>query len=193
MSRPKAFDPTAVLARAMNMFWSQGYEATSVQDLTDHLGIGRASLYATFGDKHSLYRQALEHYRANEAAGLAQLLASANPVLPAIRRVLEDVVADAVDAQPSRGCLAVNAAAEVAPHDAEVCRVVDRTFGDIETALHGALLRAQANGELPTDRDARALASFVSCTINGLRVTGKARPDHDRLSDVVAMTMDALR
>lgn len=192
MSRPKAFDPDVVLGRAMDLFWSQGYEATSVQDLTDHLGIGRASLYATFGDKRSLYLQALEHYRTNEAAGLVCLLASADPVLPAIRRVLDDVVADAVGTQPSRGCLAVNAAAEVAPHDPEVCRVVDRTLGDIETALHGALLRAQASGELPTDRNARASASFLACTINGLRVTGKARPDPERLSDVVAMTMTAL-
>ena len=193
MSRPKAFDPTTALARAMDLFWAKGYEATSVQDLTDHLGIGRASLYATFGDKRNLYLQALEHYRTNEATGLAELLASADPVLPAIRTVLEQAVSDAVDVRPSRGCLAVNAAAEVAPHDAEVCTLVDRTLGDIETALHDALVRAQANGELPTDRDARALASFVACTVNGIRVTGKARPDRDRLGDVVDVTMAALR
>jgi TetR/AcrR family transcriptional repressor of nem operon len=88
VARTKEFDPDAAVSAAMELFWLKGYEATSIQDLVDHLGIGRQSLYATFGSKHELYLKALDRYRDSQASALIDTLATAEPVLPAVRDLL---------------------------------------------------------------------------------------------------------
>lgn len=192
MGRHKEFEPDTALGQAMELFWCQGYEATSIQDLVDGLGISRASLYATFGGKRQLYLLALERYRTRFAGQLVAQLDAAQPVLPALRGVLAALADEALADPLRRGCLAVNAAMEVAPHDVAVSGAVAATFADIEGAVHRALLRAQVAGEVRRDRDARALARFLAASINGLRVTGKATPQRDALTDIVQITMEAI-
>jgi TetR/AcrR family transcriptional repressor of nem operon len=192
MARPKEFDPDVALTRAMELFWCRGFEATSVQDLVTHLGISRASMYATFGGKRQLYLAALQRYRTALAGSLVARLDGAEPVLPAVRGVLRSLAEEALADTERCGCLAVNAAMEVAPRDPDVSSMVSGTMLEVEQALHRALERAQASGELSTQHDPRALARFLGSTINGLRVTGKATPDRDRLDDVIAVTLSAL-
>src|ERR687891_713494 len=89
MARGKEFDPDVALERAMDLFWRQGYEATSISDLVTHLGIAKASLYATFGGKHDLYVAALDRYIRRPDPDPAEVLAGPGPVLPAIQTLLD--------------------------------------------------------------------------------------------------------
>ncbi|MEU0492253.1 helix-turn-helix domain-containing protein [Nocardiopsis sp. NPDC006139] len=123
MARTREFDTEAAVGRAMELFWARGYEATSVRDLTQRLGIGQGSLYAAFGGKDGLYRAALEHYRATLAADALRALEEGADARAAIRTLLTERIRVAVE-RGGQGCLAVNAACERLPQDAATRRTV---------------------------------------------------------------------
>lgn len=180
MARPKEFDEEVVLGRAMELFWERGYQATSTSDLVDHLGIGRASLYATYGSKHELFLRALDAYIQARVTTLTDVLSQPGPVLPAVRKVLDLFVKRALDGDRP-GCMVVNTAAELAPADSEAARRVQASWVALETGLASALTRARAQGELPADKDPHALASFLMVFIQGVLVVGKGDPNRERL------------
>ncbi|WP_256106900.1 TetR/AcrR family transcriptional regulator [Streptomyces sp. ODS05-4] len=192
MARTKEFDPDAVLQRAMDLFWERGYEATSLADLVEHLGIGRASLYATFGSKHDLYLAAMRRYLRDSAAGFVTELAQPGPALPAVRAFVAGWVTDAVTDSRRRGCLVVNAAVELSPRDPEVARQVEVSWSVVETALVSCLLRAQAQGELAADKDPRAIAHLLLVVMQGVRVFARAAPDAERLNAATRLALAAL-
>jgi TetR/AcrR family transcriptional repressor of nem operon len=190
VARTKEFDPDAALQAALELFWRRGYEATSMADLVEHLGIGRASLYATFGSKHELYLRALERYEESGLTRIVRELSRPGPALPAVRAVVRRYAAEAADERMRQlGCLITNTAAELAPHDPAAARRVERNWDHIETALHSALTRAQAQGELPAGRDPLALARMLLVLMQGLRVVGKASSDAARVRDAAEQAL----
>ena len=192
MARTKKFDPDAALQAAMELFWRRGYEATSLGDLTEHLGIGRASLYATFGSKHELYLKALERYLRTRAPDPVELLSQPGPVLPAVRALVKRYVEEAACDRQRRGCMIVNAATERMPGDTQVARVVESAWDTLEVALAAALTRARAPGELAADTEPRALARFLLVVLQGLRVMGKGHPNPERLRDAAEQALTLL-
>ncbi|MGI5454645.1 TetR/AcrR family transcriptional regulator [Streptomyces sp. CA-249302] len=193
MARTKEFDPDAALQAALELFWQRGYEATSMSDLVDRLGIGRASVYATFGNKHELYLKALERYDRAGLPPIVRELSQPGPALPAVRAVVRRYAAEAADEQLRlNGCLVTNTAAELAPHDRAAARQVERNWDQLETVLHSALVRAQAQGELPADRDPLALARMLLVLLQGLRVVGKASADPARVRDAAEQALALL-
>jgi TetR/AcrR family transcriptional repressor of nem operon len=193
MARTKEFDPDAALQAALELFWQRGYEATSMSDLVDHLGIGRASIYATFGNKHELYLKALERYDRAGLPPIMRELSQPGPALPAVRAVVRRYAAEAADDQLRlHGCLVTNTAAELAPHDPVAARRVERNWDHLETVLHSALVRAQAQGELPADRDPLTLARMLLVLMQGLRVVGKASADPARVRDAAEQALALL-
>ncbi|MFF9287258.1 TetR/AcrR family transcriptional regulator [Streptomyces griseosporeus] len=193
MARTKEFDPDAVLQSALELFWERGYEATSMADLVEHLGIGRASVYATYGNKRDLYLKALDRYGELRCSPLTRELSAPGPALPAVRAVVRRFAAEAADeACRARGCLVTNTAAELAPHDSAAARRVESSWTHLETLLHSALLRAQAQGELPEERDPRALARMLLVLLQGLRVVGKASSDPARVRDAAEQALALL-
>jgi len=192
MPRPREFDDERVLDAAMETFWARGYAATSAQDLVDATGLGRSSLYNAFAGKHQLYEQALRRYLEHNTEADVALLDRPGPVKERVRELLLGVIdADLGDPQ-RRGCLAVNAAIELAGKDEAVTAAVRRVFARVEEALVVALERGQREGEITRERSARALARFVLNAIYGLRVLGKAATDRAPLLDVVEATVSAL-
>ncbi|MEO3785260.1 TetR family transcriptional regulator [Actinocorallia sp. B10E7] len=191
MARTKEFDPDAVLRRAMELFWQKGYEATSMADLVEHLGIGRASIYATFGGKRELYLKAYDRYLESRP-DFIELLSQPGPVLPAVRTLVEGYAEEAAHDELRRGCFVVNTAVELAPHDKTLARRVEANWDFIETALTSALARARAQGELAADRDPRALARFLLTLMQGIRVIGKSSDDPARLRDAVEQALSVL-
>ncbi|WSQ09044.1 TetR/AcrR family transcriptional regulator [Streptomyces sp. NBC_01231] len=193
MARTKEFDPEAALQSALELFWQRGFEATSMSDLVEHLGIGRASIYATFGSKHELYLKALDRYQESGDPRLVRELSQPGPALPAVRAVVRRFAAESADANGrQRGCFVVNTAVELAPHDPAAARRVEHGWDYIETLLHSALVRAQAQGELGEDRDPRALARVLLVLMQGMRVVGKASADPARLRDAAEQALTLL-
>jgi TetR/AcrR family transcriptional repressor of nem operon len=192
MPRPKAFDPNAALDRAVDLFWQRGFEAVSVQDLVDHLGISRSSLYQTFGDKQALYLAALDRYR-QQGEGEARLLreAEATP-LDAIRRFFQSIVEGAGTDESCRGCLLANAAVERGPSDAETARRATAALEGMQSSFERVLASAQAKGELSPDRDVKALGRYLANAVYGLRATARLSPERAAVQDVVDQTLAAL-
>lgn len=192
MARTKEFDPDAALRAALELFWERGYEATSMADLVEHMGIARASIYATFGDKRSLYLRALDRYGEHTDPGLLAALSQPGPVLPSVRALVERYAREAAGEWGSRGCFVVNTAVELAPHDPLAARRVQANWDFLETALTSALIRAQAQGELAGDKDPRALGRLLLVLMQGLRVMGKAGTEPERLRDATAQALTLL-
>jgi TetR/AcrR family transcriptional repressor of nem operon len=192
MGRPKEFDPDAALARAVEVFWCRGFEATSVQDLVDHLGVARGSLYATFGNKEAMYARALERYRREQGDLLVALLSADRPVRESIRLLLDGVVEDALRDPDHRGCFVVNAACERLPGDADTALQVGEQFQRVEDVLAQTLTRARQRGELAHEKDPGRLAGFLLTALQGLRVVGKAQPQPQRLHDAVQVILSTL-
>ncbi|WP_326698436.1 TetR/AcrR family transcriptional regulator [Streptomyces sp. NBC_01754] len=193
MARTKEFDPDAALRSALELFWRRGYEATSMADLVEHLGIGRASLYATFGNKRELYLKAMDRYSEGRDPLLLAELSRPGPALPAVRAVIRRFASEATSPEHRlRGCLITNTAAELAPHDAEAARRVETGWEHLESSLHSALVRAQAQGELREDRDPRALARMLLVLLQGIRVVGKASSDPARVRDAAEQALTLL-
>ncbi|MEU0677810.1 TetR/AcrR family transcriptional regulator [Streptomyces sp. NPDC006172] len=191
MARTREFDTEAAVGRAMDLFWARGYEATSVRDLTQHLGIGQGSLYAAFGDKDGLYRAALEHYRTTLAAAALRSLEEGADARTAIRTLLTERIRIAVGGD-GQGCLAVNAVCERSPRD-EATR---RTVRDMQDAAREALtevLRAGVErGEVAKRHDPQTLAAFLVTFLNGLLVSSKITPDATALEPLVDVALTAL-
>ncbi|KUN91644.1 TetR/AcrR family transcriptional regulator [Streptomyces caeruleatus] len=193
MARTKEFDPEAALQAALELFWRRGFEATSMADLVEHLGIGRASLYATFGSKHELYLKALERYDRAGLPPIMRELSQPGPALPAVRALVRRYATEAADEELRlNGCMVTNAAAELAPHDPAAARQVQRNWDQLETVLHSALIRAQAQGELPADHDPLTLARMLLVLLQGLRVVGKASADPARVRDAAEQALALL-
>lgn len=193
MARTKEFDPDAALQSALELFWRRGYEATSMADLVEALGIGRASIYATFGNKHELYLKALERYAKTQNPRLLAELSQPGPALPAVRAVVRRFGSEASSGEARlNGCFITNTAAELGPHDDTAARCVERSWEHMETLLHSALVRAQAQGELPEGRDPLALARMLLTLMQGLRVVGKASKDAARIRDATEQALSLL-
>ncbi len=191
VGRPKEFDQQIALERAMEVFWTHGYEATSVQDLLDAMHISRGSMYDTFGDKHALFSSAMEHYGRTVTCGLEEMLAVPGSPLGNVRKAMASMVEQALNGA-CRGCLATNTAVELAQHDPQVSRAVTAILQRIEKAFGRTLRQAVTAGELKRTSDTRALARFLTGTVQGVVVMGKASASRATLKDIVRVALSTL-
>lgn len=192
--RPKEFDPDQIADAAMQVFWQRGYAATSIQDLVEGTGLSRSSLYNAFDSKHGLYTCALKRYQEQSNANIT-LLAQDAPAKALVRQLLLRIVDDELDDTQRLGCLAANAALEVAGQDPVVAELVAQNFRRVEAALERLLRRGQAEGDIDPGKNPAALASFVVCTVQGLRVLGKgSAPDErrERLLNVLEVVLQSI-
>jgi len=192
MARQKEFDQDKALDKAMTLFWQKGYEATSIQELVDHMGIGRRSLYDTFKSKHDLFIAALDRYRD---MAFESIVSSDEPLVSpkvAIQEIFEEIVAEAVADRNRKGCFIVNSAVELAGQDDAVTIRSREGFQTLEFIFHRLLHQAQQSGELSPDHDIQALAQFLMNAVFGIRVMSKVNPDKLVLTNVVNLTLSIL-
>ena len=185
MAGKKAFDPQRVLEQAMNAFWEQGYEGISIEDLVQCTGIGRGSLYDTFGDKHSLYLAALECYLVSTAVQTTALLEHAGTLQEVLEHLFQAYIDGLLSDPARRGCFLVNASLEMAPHDPDVAQKVKAAYAGIEEAYAALLLKAQATGELDRTRDPQQLARFLLATLVSLKVLARTSVGRETLQDIM--------
>jgi len=191
VARTKEFEPLAALDAATELFWRKGYEAASMRELLDAMGIGRGSFYDTFGDKHSLFLSALDRFQEVRTSWAENVLRGEG--LDGIEEVFRRSLDGLFQFQPRRGCLLANSAVELAPHDPDVAARISDYIRRTEDAFEGALVRARDRGEMPSDSDPRALARFLVNTLHGLRVLARAGADRETLEDTVGVALGALR
>ncbi|MGY5033556.1 TetR/AcrR family transcriptional regulator [Streptomyces sp. 900116325] len=190
MARTREFDIDQAVDRAMDLFWRRGYTETSLPDLLKELSVGSGSFYAAFGSKEQLYLRSLERYVSLQHSDLAKTLDETPEIRPAIRKVLTSLIEmDAAD--PTRGCLVINTATQCADRPSAAERV-NAAIRQVDSLLAGALERAQARGEISSERDPRELARFLTTFIQGIRVVGQARMGRDFVEDALTAAMRVL-
>jgi TetR/AcrR family transcriptional repressor of nem operon len=189
--RPRAFDPDTVLDKALELFWLRGYEATSLDDLTEVMGLGRGSLYNEFGDKHSLFLRALDRYGALRLSEMERALESASSVRAGIAGLLRDTVVGLWSDPRRRGCLLVNSTTELAASDPAVAMRATQAFERTVAVLASTLERGTRSGELRPDLEIRATARYLASALNSLRLLVKTT-DREVANDVVDLTLKSL-
>jgi len=194
MARTKAFDTDQALKQALHLFWRQGYEHTSMQDLVEAMGINRGSLYDTFGDKHSLYVMAVEKYLSDYSMRDVREAMAKGEVDPKtiIAALLRRMAREAGGEERARGCFLTNTIVEIGRGDGAIAERTRNAIEDMEQILTDLIAVGQQRGQFTSSRDASALALFLVNTMQGLRVLSKIYEDGDRLNDVVDGALAAL-
>ncbi|MBW5448228.1 TetR family transcriptional regulator [Cohnella sp. CFH 77786] len=192
MARSKEFEESAVLDKAMRLFWEQGYEKTSMNDLVEHMGIHRRSLYDTFGDKHTLFLKALDRYGDKNSAPLVRGMKSSKTAAEALQFLFGLTIRGEEDL-PS-GCLMVNSAVELAARDADVDTKSTEAFTTAEQLLKEIILWGQRDGEFTSEYDAGELAEYLHNVWVGLRVMARTSiaKDKEKLNRITDISMKLL-
>ena len=178
--RPRAFDATAALDRAIEVFWRHGYEGASLGALTDAMRINRPSMYAAFGNKEQLFQAAVHRYAENDMAYAREALAQ-----PTARAVAESfLLANAAAVtRPDRppGCLSIQGGTAAAPASESIATFLASSRLAGETALADRFRRAAEEGDLPPGTDVAALARFVMALSEGHAVHAAAGVPREQL------------
>ncbi len=177
MGRPKKYDREAVLDRAMQAFWRNGYEATSTADLEAQMGVNRSSLYAEFGSKHGLYAAALERYLTHVVPGFIGALSERDAGVGAIEAVLARFASWAGAPGTEAGCMICNAATETATDDEASRAMVQRYVATLQAGFRNALGNAVARGELDAALNVEGWSAKLATTLLGMMVLIRARVD----------------
>jgi AcrR family transcriptional regulator len=188
--RPRTFDIDEALDAALDLFCRQGYEGTSLSDLTHAMGINRPSLYATFGNKEALFRKVLDRYVERPAAYVREALEEPT-ARAAVERLLSGAVESLTDPRQPKGCLLVQGALSCG-EAAEPIRweLAQRRMAG-EAAIRRRLERARAEGDLPPGADPADLARYVATVLQGLAVQAAGGAAPDELRPVVRMALQA--
>jgi AcrR family transcriptional regulator len=191
VARQREFDRVDTLNKALEVFWQKGYAATSTADLLDAMQIGRQSLYDTFGDKRSLYLEALARYNEASVGELLRHLQGGTP-LAAIDNMLQ-AFASRPKRDNAKGCMGVNAISEFGTSDEEVNALRDASGKRLQRAVEEQLRAAAAGGELAAGTDITQAAAFVAATLSGMKISAKAGASVATLRAIAAFAVQGLR
>jgi AcrR family transcriptional regulator len=190
MGRARAFDTDEALDRAMTLFWSRGYEGTSLSDLTAAMGISRPSLYAAYGNKEELFRKALERYGEGPSSYEREALAQ-----PTARGVAEGLLRGAADVQTDpdspAGCLAVLGTTYCAEDSSRIGKLLIASRLAGHAAIRERFEQAKAEGDLPTHADPQTLTHYVGTVVCGMAVLAASGATREELERVIELTMQA--
>ena len=181
MARPITFDEGVALDAAMECFWHHGYRASSVRDLAASMGVCGTSLYNSFGNKRSLFIKALERYLDRFVRARMRRLENAHSPKQAIRAFFDEVIERSLQDRARRGCLLINSALEVAPHDKKLGREIGRRLEEIEGFFRGLIDAGRRDGSVPSHVDSESIARLLLGILLGIRVLARSRPERPLL------------
>ncbi|UQA93185.1 TetR/AcrR family transcriptional regulator [Streptomyces halobius] len=189
--RPRSFDRETALEQAVRSFWEQGYEATSISDLTRTMGISAPSLYAAFGDKRALFDEVVAEYGRSYGGFLSRAVAEEPTARRGVERALREAAAEYTHPGRPHGCLIISAALNTSPASAEVAASLREmrlsNIREIERSIRADI----ASGELPAETDASALAHYVGAVIQGMSQQSRDGADRATLETIAALAMEA--
>lgn len=191
--RPRAYEPDVALGKALDLFRTQGFAATSLDDLSEATGMNRPSLYGAFGDKRELYIKSYQRYREEARASMVEIFRQEMPV----RRRLERIFASALNIYLSgetgpRGCFTVVTAASEAVGDPDIRAMVLDGLNELDKAFASCFRRAKEKGELPDGADPAVLAQLASATVHSIAIRSRARVSRKDLEAIVKGAIDVM-
>ncbi|AXG70386.1 HTH-type transcriptional repressor ComR [Kordia sp. SMS9] len=181
MPRVKNFNEEETLNKAMCLFWRNGFYATSMQDLVNHLGINRASIYDTYGGKKELFDKAFAHYRATNRQQLQAFLESQESVKKGFRALFESGISEAVCDAERKGCFVINVATELVPNDTEMLNVIKENKAFMIATFEDFLKKGVDSGEILATKNIQNLASLLHTFFNGIKVVSKTDANEEAL------------
>ena len=190
--RPSQFDPDLVVRAALRVFWSQGYAATSLQDLLEAMHLSKSSLYSAFGGKQRLFARCLTSYADSMVSTFKQRLDASESPLEFIQSTLIEIGSEGARERYPSGCLIMNAAAEFGLRDPDCARWVQAALHRIRSVMVDAVERAQIAGELSRTRHVEVVADFLMSNIAGLRIMVKAGTPTCSVLHVVELVVASL-
>lgn len=182
LGRPRTFDETAALDAAIDRFWQRGYAGTSVRDLASEMNIAGASLYNAFGDKRLLFQAALQRYLDREARRRIRILDSEIDPVPGLERFFRDLVASAIASD--WGCLLVNSAMEIAPHDEALAADIRAGLSEIEDGFRRAIISGQARGAVSKDRSPVDSSRLLLASVIAILVLSRVSCDRSVMESI---------
>jgi TetR/AcrR family transcriptional regulator, transcriptional repressor for nem operon len=173
MARLREFDTDEVMEAVITAFWKRGYEATSLADLMEVTGLQKGSIYKAFGDKHSLFLKALQSYLDRLYSLTREALSDPVPerAISSWLHLLSDTAAKPGE---TKGCFAVNSLIEMAPHDADVAKMLESQYARIGTLLEATISKGQQAGSFRQDLSAPQLRQMLLVAANGMLASSRA-------------------
>ncbi len=192
MGRPLEFDKDEALEQAMHVFWTRGYDATSLRDLLEAMELSKSSFYQSFGSKGALFQRCINRYRGQVAGRMRRELDRAPSARAFIEDAFRSITGKVHEPDGRRGCLIMNTASHMATRDRDVAALVAEGAAQFETLFRRAIERAQREGDIPADRESRVLARYLVSSRSGLMAMAKAGASKRDLEEVVSVILAAL-
>jgi TetR/AcrR family transcriptional repressor of nem operon len=192
MARLKAFDEERALDAAVDCFWMRGYEATSVRNLAEAMGIGGTSLYNAYGDKRALFRRSLERYAERSMRERIARLEAGHKPKDAIAAFVNEIIDRSLKDPDRRGCLLVNSALDVAPHDVEIGKAVGGYLDEIRSFFHRNIEAARQADQVSRKIDAEEVSGHLLGVVAGIRVLARTGARRKLLEGVARPALDLL-
>ncbi len=192
MARPKEFDREEVLQKALYIFWENGYEATTLADLLESMGINRSSFYNTFGDKQALFCEVMSLYYQQTAIKRLTILQKAKSAKQGLQDYFSHNIDVAVAEYNPGGCLLTNTVANLKTIDEEVAQSLVQGVERLELAVYNLLEKGQRSGEIPSNKDIKAIAHLMVVVSYGLNIAARVNPNREVLEDMVKAAVSIL-
>lgn len=192
MGRPKEFDREEVLQKALYTFWEKGYDATTLPDLLESMGINRSSFYNSFGDKQTLFREVISLYYQQTAIKRLTILQKAKSAKQGLWDYFNHNIDVAVAEYNPGGCLLTNTATTLKTIDEQISKEIVQGVDRMEQALFNLLEKGQFAGEIAPDKDIKAIARLVIAVSYGLNIAARVHSDREMLLDMVKAAMSTL-
>jgi TetR/AcrR family transcriptional repressor of nem operon len=192
VGRPLEFNPDRVLDAAMDLFWHQGYDATSLQSLLKAMRLSKSSLYQSFGSKQQLFELCLQRYQQMIRANWLERLTGEASGRQFILDTLSSVVEEAHGSVNPRGCLIMNTASEFAQSKPKIAEKVIEGVETFKEIFSMAVQKGHADGTISRDKDPELLANYLVSSMSGLRTMVKAGTNIDTVRSMVAIIIDSL-
>ncbi|AFM02917.1 transcriptional regulator [Bernardetia litoralis DSM 6794] len=191
MARKKQFEEREILTKATNLFWKQGFHATSIQDLVNHLKINRASLYDTFGGKEELFNKALENYRNQSKEEVQSFLNNQSSVKEGLKNLFLLAITGKKETQEN-GCFVINCITELIPNSDNILEIATQNKEEFEGFFLEFLKKGVENGEVSPQKDIESIAAFLFVFYNGLKVVGKINSSKEELEKAIEVGLAIL-
>jgi len=190
--RPRDFDEEVVLAKAMELFWKQGYEATSLEQLLTAMGMGKGSMYHNFGNKRDVFKLALKKFIQTFGGWLEAEISKAKDPIVFIKEFFRSIPKQGVEVH-KKGCFLGNTVAELACIDSGLEKEAAEHLEGIEQTFYKYIKEAQLTGKIKSKEDARLLARHLINLWNGINITRRMYPQTKDLMPLIEMQLKALR